>query len=176
MNRGAPRFALRPSGPVDLGLGYIFLLSNSSLLPLLLLAAQPVDTAGNLTTLQAVQPRASPLAPASSRSYPPQQREDGHGSVCLLGRAAQGQERPLPVPCVRSSGLRRNQTKLTFRPSRSTEVGFGNSFASEAIPETLPIGQNSPQKSGSRSHHIRTKNDSRLTTTCSFCRQVRPLH
>ncbi|GAA6000272.1 uncharacterized protein JCM10292_004064 [Rhodotorula paludigena] len=26
------------------------------------------------------------------------------------------------------------------------QVGFGNSFASEAIPETLPIGQNSPQK------------------------------
>lgn len=27
------------------------------------------------------------------------------------------------------------------------QVGFGNSFASEAVPETLPVGQNSPQKS-----------------------------
>jgi len=26
------------------------------------------------------------------------------------------------------------------------QVGFGNSFASEAIPNTLPVGQNSPQK------------------------------
>lgn len=26
------------------------------------------------------------------------------------------------------------------------QVGFGNSFASEAVPGTLPIGQNSPQK------------------------------
>ncbi|BGP23639.1 homogentisate 1,2-dioxygenase [Rhodotorula toruloides] len=26
------------------------------------------------------------------------------------------------------------------------QVGFGNAFASEAVPETLPVGQNSPQK------------------------------
>lgn len=30
------------------------------------------------------------------------------------------------------------------------QVGFGNAFASEAVPETLPVGQNSPQKSASR--------------------------
>lgn len=30
------------------------------------------------------------------------------------------------------------------------QVGFGNSFASEAVPGTLPLGQNSPQKGASR--------------------------
>ncbi|GAA5876406.1 hypothetical protein JCM16303_003520 [Sporobolomyces ruberrimus] len=46
------------------------------------------------------------------------------------------------------------QTAYSINRSKSTkgadpyeyQVGFGNSFASEAIPEVLPIGQNSPQK------------------------------
>ena len=33
-----------------------------------------------------------------------------------------------------------------FASSDQYQVGFGNAFASEAIPGTLPIGQNSPQK------------------------------
>ncbi|GAA6052039.1 hypothetical protein JCM3770_002334 [Rhodotorula araucariae] len=36
--------------------------------------------------------------------------------------------------------------RKTKQDPYSYVVGFGNSFASEAIPETLPIGQNSPQK------------------------------
>ncbi|KAH8100772.1 homogentisate 1,2-dioxygenase [Cristinia sonorae] len=37
-------------------------------------------------------------------------------------------------------------TPTTKEDPYTYQVGFGNSFASEAIPGTLPVGQNSPQK------------------------------
>ena len=35
---------------------------------------------------------------------------------------------------------------MTEAPSRSYQSGFGNSFASEAVPGALPVGRNSPQQ------------------------------
>lgn len=40
----------------------------------------------------------------------------------------------------RKDGEKREGDPYTY------SVGFGNSFASEAIPGTLPVGQNAPQK------------------------------
>jgi homogentisate 1,2-dioxygenase len=38
------------------------------------------------------------------------------------------------------SGLRWRRSRLTL------SVGFGNEFATEALPGALPVGQNSPQR------------------------------
>src|SRR5688572_26487627 len=56
--------------------------------------------------------------------------------------------RPNPFPGGRRDTNRqpRTQERRTMMQSNGYQSGFGNEFATEAVPGALPVGRNSPQR------------------------------